>query len=237
MHGLFDIHCHIIPGVDDGSKSLEESIKMLEMEYKDGIRNIILTPHFRYDMFEASEETVQKQYARLVAAASERWADLKLYLGCELHTSMDMVECLRQGKRRTMAGSRYVLTEFSGGDGKTYVKERIQKLKFSGYYPIIAHVERYPSVRDDLDLIEELRNMGACIQVNADTISGKDGFGMKRFAKKLMKEDLLDFVGSDGHGAKSRTPDMGKAYAVVVKVMGQSYADHIFIENPSKIIS
>ena len=77
MHGLFDIHCHIIPGVDDGSKSLEESIKMLEMEYKDGIRNIILTPHFRYDMFEASEETVQKQYARLVAAGQRLLAIIK----------------------------------------------------------------------------------------------------------------------------------------------------------------
>ena len=236
MQGLFDMHCHIIPGVDDGSKSMEESMEMLGMEYQDGVRNIILTPHFRYDMFEASDERVVKHFEKLKAAAAAKWKDLALYLGCELHTSMDMVECLRSGKRRTMAGSRYVLAEFSGGDNKIYVKERVQKLKLSGYYPIIAHVERYRAVRDDLDLISELRGMGAFIQVNADTISGKDGFGMKRFAKKLMKEGLLDFVGSDGHGSRERTPDIGRAYQQTIKVMGEAYAGRIFVENPSKII-
>ena len=236
MQGIFDMHCHIVPGVDDGSKSLEESMAMLEMEYRDGVRNIILTPHFRYDMFEPSDELVQKQYLRLKEAAAGKYKDLNLYLGCELHTSMDMVDCLRSGKRRTLAGSRYVLVEFSGGDEKIYVKERVQKLKLSGYYPIIAHVERYRSVREDLDLIDELRGMGAFIQVNADTITGKDGFMIKRFAKKLLKEELLDFVGSDGHGSKSRTPDMARAYAQVAKVKGESYANRIFIGNPSKIV-
>ena len=236
MQGLFDMHCHIVPGVDDGSKSLEESMAMLDLEYRGGVRNIILTPHFRYDMFEPSEELVQKQFLRLKEAASAAYPDLNLWLGCELHTSMDMVDCLRSGKRRTMAGSRYVLVEFSGGDEKLYVKERVQKLKLSGYYPIIAHVERYRAVREDLDLIAELRGMGAFMQVNADTISGKDGFLIKRFAKKLLREELLDFVGSDGHGSKSRTPDIAKAYAQVVKVKGESYANRIFVTNPSKIV-
>ena len=236
MQGLFDMHCHIVPGVDDGSKSLEESMAMLDLEYRGGVRNIILTPHFRYDMFEPSEELVQKQFLRLKEAASAAYPDLNLWLGCELHTSMDMVDCLRSGKRRTMAGSRYVLVEFSGGDEKLYVKERVQKLKLSGYYPIIAHVERYRAVREDLDLIAELRGVGAFMQVNADTISGKDGFLIKRFAKKLLREELLDFVGSDGHGSKSRTPDIAKAYAQVVKVKGESYANRIFVTNPSKIV-
>ena len=97
-------------------------------------------------------------------------------------------------------------------------------------------MERYRAVREDLDLIAELRGMGAFMQVNADTISGKDGFLIKRFAKKLLREELLDFVGSDGHGSKSRTPDIAKAYAQVVKVKGESYANRIFVTNPSKIV-
>ena len=237
MQGIFDMHCHIVPGVDDGSKSLEESKKMLRKEYADGVRNIILTPHFRYRMFEPSAELVQQQYEKLRAIAPTIGEDLKLYLGCELHTSMDMVDCLKNGTRLTMAGSRYVLTEFSGGDDKAYIKERVQQLKFNGFLPIMAHVERYRAVMGDLDFIEELRDFGAFIQVNADTISGRDGFGMKRFAKKLMKAHLLDFVGSDGHGIKSRTPEMGKAWEQVVKVMGEAYAKRIFVTNPGRIVA
>ena len=79
MQGIFDMHCHIVPGVDDGSKSLEESMAMLEIEYRDGVRNIILTPHFRYDMFEPSEELVQKQYLRLKEAAAGKYNDFHEY--------------------------------------------------------------------------------------------------------------------------------------------------------------
>ena len=236
MYGLTDIHCHIVPNVDDGSKSLEESLQMLRMEQSDGVSRLILTPHFRYDMFETPLETVRKQFEMVREAAAAELPGLALYLGCELHSSMDMVDCLRRKERLTLAGSSYVLVEFSGADKRPYIKERLQKLKLSGFRPIVAHVERYPDVIRDLDFIDEMRENGVSFQVNADTISGKDGFGMKRFAKKLMKEDLLDFVGSDGHGAKERIPAMGKAYAQVCRTMGESYARRIFEENPSKVL-
>ena len=237
MTGLYDIHCHIVPHVDDGSKSLEESRKMLEMEYADGVRNIILTPHFRYDMFEPSMEKVQEQFQRVKDMAAKQFKDLNLYLGCELHSSMDMVSCLDEGRRLTLAGTRYVLAEFSARDSKGYIMERVRQLVMNGYHPIIAHVERYPSVRGDLNMIADLRNVGAYIQVNADTISGKDGLGEKWFAKKLMKHELLDFVGSDAHGCKNRVPGMAKAWNQVVKTMGREYAYEIFVENPAEILA
>ena len=235
MTGLYDIHCHLLPGVDDGAKSLEESKWLLRKEYEDGVRNIIVTPHFRYKMFEPSLETVKRQFLRLQQAAEEVAGDLTLYLGCELHSSMDMVSCLRKGERLTMAGSRYVLVEFSYGDEKAYIKERVQQLKLNGYNPIVAHEERYKATRGDLHFVDELKDLGAYIQVNADTISGKDGFGVKRFAKKLMKQDLLDFVGTDGHRKTERTPDMGKCYLQMVKTMGEDYTREILVKNPRKI--
>lgn len=235
MKGIYDIHCHILPGVDDGSKSLEESIWMLRREYEDGVRRIIVTPHFRYNMFEPPMQVVQKQFLRLQKAAQEVGSDLKLYLGCELHASMDMVSCLKKGERLTMAGSRYVLVEFGNNDEKAFMKERVQKLKLNGYIPIVAHVERYRAVKGNVDFIDELKGLGAMIQVNADSISGKDGFSVKWFTKKIMKLDLLDFIGTDGHGKKSRVPDIGKCYAQVVKTMGEGYARKIFVENPQKI--
>ena len=210
MKGLYDIHCHILPGVDDGARNMEESLWMLNKEYQEGVRHVILTPHFRYDMFEPHMNIVTRQFMQLRRAAMNIGDEgMRLYLGCELHSSMDMVECLKKGRRLTLAGSRYVLVEFSNGDEKNYIEERVRSLLMNGFIPIIAHVERYKATRNDIGFLTELKDMGAHIQVNADTISGQDGFGAKTFARKVMKHGLLDFVGSDGHRKTERIPEIG----------------------------
>lgn len=236
MKGLYDIHCHILPGVDDGARNMEESMWMLHKEYNEGVRHVILTPHFRYDMFEPHMNIVTRQFMQLRRAAMNIGEEgMRLYLGCELHSSMDMVECLKKGRRLTLAGSRFVLVEFSNGDEKSYIEERIRSLLMNGFIPIIAHVERYKATRNDIGFLTELKDMGAYIQMNADTISGLDGLGAKTFAKKVMKSGLLDFVGSDGHRQTERIPEIGKCAAKMEKVMGKEYVKKIFIRNPRKI--
>lgn len=111
--GIYDIHCHIVPGVDDGATDIEETGKLLRMEYEQGVRTIIATPHFRFRMFETSAEKVKEQFKLVEKAAAEVASDLHVYLGCEFHTNMEMISMLRENKVMTMAGSRYVLTEFS----------------------------------------------------------------------------------------------------------------------------
>ena len=232
---LYDIHCHILPGVDDGSRSMEESLAMLGMEYDEGVRFILLTPHFRYDMFETGLETIKKRFQELQQQSKEKWPDLTLRLGCELHRSMDMVECLKDGRRLALNGTRYVLLEFSGRDPRSMIFERTKDLLDHGYRPIVAHVERYPVLREDTEHLEVLRDMGAFLQVNADTISGKDGFSSKWYARKLMKQGLIDFVGTDCHRSDSRTPALKKAYDQTVKTMGEEYAVQLFVVQPAKL--
>ncbi len=235
--GLFDIHCHFVPGVDDGSKSLEESLWLLERDYEDGVRNIIVTPHFRYEMFEPSMELVRKQFRLLTEASTKKFGtSLRLYLGCELHISQDMADRLDAGDRLTLAHSDYVLTEFSTIDTQYTIREHIMRLANRGYFPIIAHIERYDSVYGDFEFMEMLRNYGAKIQINADSVCGVDGFSMKRYTKKLMKAGLVDFIASDGHDQTYRVPHLGKAYETTVKWMGEAYAEDIFIKNPRRIV-
>ena len=237
MQSLFDIHCHFVPGVDDGADSMEESLWLLGREYEDGVRSIILTPHFRYQMFETPMEMVQERFDALCEAAEEKFGDgLRLYLGCELHASEDMAEKLQARERLTMAGSRYVLVEFSHSDNKSYIMNHVQNLCMNGYIPIIAHVERYAATRKDMDFLWDLKKAGALIQMNADGINGREGFAGKSFAKKVMREDLLDFIGSDAHNRTDRFPEMGKCFKQVSKLMGEDYARHIFIDNPAEII-
>lgn len=232
MTGFFDIHCHIIPYVDDGANDMDEAIKMLKMEYAEGVRTIIATPHFRRKMFETPREEIVKQFVRLREAAKA--IGIEMHLGCELHSNMDLTSLLREKKVSSMAGSRYVLLEFSGSAESKYIRERTYSLISSGYKPILAHVERIEKLRKDLGLIEDLIDMGARIQVNAESITGD--FSTRRFCKKLMKNDFLHFVGTDCHGSSYRVPKMKDAYNYVAKKFGEDYANEIFIENPQRII-
>lgn len=234
--GLLDIHCHIIPEVDDGASDSKEMKKMLQMEYTQGVRNLIVTPHFRYGMFETPLKQIKQQFQSVEQAAKQIGTDFRVYLGCELHSNMEITQLLHDGIVSTMADSRYVLIEFSENSRDSYVRERLYKLLSNGYKPIVAHIERYECTRKSLDFVEELVDMGALMQINADSILGKNGLGAKNYCRKLMKYDLLHFAGSDCHGSTSRITRIGEAFCYVTKKMGNDYANEIFVNNPRKIL-
>jgi len=234
MIGIIDVHCHILSGVDDGAKTLEESKKMLEMEYAQGVRTIIATPHYRRHMFQYSKEKVEEQYKQLQEVAAKVGDGLKLVLGCEYYAEQDMVERLNNDKCYTIAGTRHVLTEFSSATEYSFMRECIYALISNGYIPIIAHVERYVALKKNQ--IKELVELGALMQLNADSILGKKGHKVKKFCQNMMKEDLLNFVGTDAHGIRERAPRIAKCARYVEKKMGQDYAQKIFINNPAEIL-
>lgn len=234
MRDLYDIHCHILPGVDDGAKNIDIAFEMIEREMEAGVETIILTPHFRKEMFEPSMEDIWNAYEELVEET--RCWNIRLYLGCEFHANMEMVETLDKGLRPTMGNSHYVLTEFSTSSTKSFIKERTDALLTSGYRPIIAHIERYRALRKDFDLIADLIEMGCEMQVNADAVIGKDGIGAQRFCKKLMQEDMIHYIGSDAHNLRGRAPHLGECCEYLKKHMGRLYASRIMRDNPSKII-
>ena len=210
MKELFDVHCHMVPGVDDGAADLEESLAMLKMQHEDGVRKIIITPQYRRRMFETPAQKV--------------------------HSNMDLQDILEKRKYVTMAGSSYVLLEFSEGDSAQHIRERVYNVLSCGYEPIIAHVERYQATVKSVGFSSDLVDMGARLQVNVESILGKYTWGAKRYCRKLMKEDLLGFVGSDSHNTKTRIPNIGAGAAYVSKKMGEAYAERIFHDNPMEIL-
>lgn len=237
MSGLYDMHCHIVPGVDDGAGTMETSLAILREEEKNGVTDIIITPHFRREMFETDRKVVLRRFMELREEAKKSFPGIRLYLGCEFHANMDMETLIPSDPLYRMIGTRYVLLEFSSAHSRSYIKERTYALLSRGYIPILAHIERYPPLAKDIGLVEELRDMGAYIQVNANAVIGKDGWGYKRFAAKLLKEDLIDFIGSDTHNLSDRACHLEKAYRMVARRCGQDEADRIFIRNPAMIVS
>ena len=236
MIGIFNIHNHILPEVDDGADDFKEALQMLKLEYQDGVRTVILTPHYRKGMFECPSERILRKYEQLVKEAKDRWKDLTVVLGCEFHANMDMVQKLEEHEQMTMGKSRCVLTEFSEQSEFLFIQERCYALLSNGYEPIIAHAERYRALYNHFDRIEQLVEMGVYIQMNAASIIGKDGFGMKWFCRKIMKQNLLHFVGDDAHNLDDRKPCMGKCAAYMKKIMGEDYAERILIANPKELI-
>ena len=191
--GLYDIHCHIVPGVDDGAVNLEEAVKMVEAQYKQGIRTIIATPHFRKGMFEPSASEVKKQFQILRKTVWEINKDMRLYLGSELYASENMISQIKDKRAMPMAGSNYVLTELYEAITASQVRAYLGILISKGYRPVIAHAERYGCMRNDINFIEDMIEMGAYIQLNADSVIGKEGFALKRFCKKLLKSGNVQF--------------------------------------------
>lgn len=229
---LVDIHCHILPGVDDGAPDMETSRAMIRDAYEQGVRYIIATPHYRPEMFEPSMKKVIRVYHELRDYAEE--VGIGLRLGCEYYRNEQMIRHLDKKLRPTMLGSRYVLTEFSTNDSFVTVRNYIYELITKGYRPIVAHVERYFCCQEP-ERIQELKKLGAQIQINADSVLGYEGHTIKKFCAGLMKDDLVDFIGSDAHNLEGRKMNLGKCAIYVRKKMGQDYAEEIFADNPRRI--
>ena len=144
MQGLIDMHCHIVPGVDDGARDLYDAAKILQLEYRNQVQSVIVTPHYRAGMFETPQKEVERQFQRIDEMTRRSRSGMRVYLGCEYHTNAHMVEDLKKGLRPTMAGTEYVLVEFSGRHNYQIIRNQVYALLAAGYRPIIAHAERYP---------------------------------------------------------------------------------------------
>lgn len=235
MRGLFDIHCHLVPYVDDGARNMDEAVKMLKMEYSQGVRYVIVTPHYRRGMFETPMDQILTQFLKLRGISKS--IGIQMFLGCEYHVEPEMVRVLRARERPCMASSPYVLAEFGYDVSTEYMREQLYMLLSNGYLPIVAHVERYGKVCRQWSFLEDIVDMGAFIQVNAGSILGESGHGVKKFCRRLMREDLLHFVGSDAHRMDVRKPNLRPCVDYVTRVMGEDYAEEIFVENPKKIVT
>lgn len=230
---VIDIHCHVIPRVDDGPDTVEEARRLLTEMQGEGVGVIIATPHYRPGMFEAPGDRIEKYYRIAKRAAEKR--GMRMYLGCEFYRSAELSEVVKTGRRPTMAGSDYVLVEFAPEDLFLTIRNQICTLVMQGYYPIIAHIERYECCEES-ERVQELRELGAYIQVNAGSVLGRSGWKAKRYVKRLMTEDLVDFVASDAHDRKKRKPNLGQCAEYVERKYGRRYAQRIFVKNPLNIL-
>lgn len=233
---LTDIHCHIIPGVDDGAKDFKTSCSMLKLASKDGISRIILTPHNKPGHHNCSQTTIVRLRDELQSYCDTNCLGITLFCGNEILYRHDFLDVIENQKALGLCESKYYLIEFNPRDDFRYIRDGLYEVLSNGYVPIIAHAERYDCLLEDSSYIEELKALGVLIQLNADSIMGKLGSKTKKFCKYLLREDMVSFVASDAHDSLKRVPKLGDCAKYIARKYGDSMMYEIFEHNPDCVI-
>ena len=235
--GFVDIHTHILPGVDDGALNMDEALELVRMARMNGTAHLVLTPHYRGRWRSNTPQLLRRQFDQLVALAKEAVPDMTLYLGNEAAIEREVGDKVAEGRILPLHNSRYVLLEFSYDTSRIQMVDGVMGVIGSGYTPVIAHAERYRIIQKDKKLAGDLLEVGALIQLNADSIMGKCGLGIKGTCGRLLRKGMVQLVASDAHDPKERPPLLKDCYAHVCKRYGRDYADAIFRENALALLS
>lgn len=232
-----DIHTHILPGVDDGAQNMSQALALLQAAWDQGTGAVVLTPHYRGRFRDNVRSKLEPVYQQLSSEVQRACPGMKLYLGSEVGYERDISEKLAQGSVLSVNGTRYVLLEFGDKVFRSRILEGTLELLNFGYIPILAHVERYEAFYRDRSLARELVELGALLQINAESVTGGLGFGTKRFCHRLMRSHLVHFIGSDAHNADTRPPELKRCFEKLKRRYGQSYAELLLCGNARTVLS
>ena len=234
---MIDIHCHLMPGVDDGSKDLAETLAMFENAYTSGVTSMILTPHYIKGTKYNLKNSAKRQVTEILREALRRAdIDINVYYGNEVYIDDKLPELIESGEVATLANSRYVLVELPVNAEDKNAGNVFFRLKSNGITPIIAHPERYIYFQKHPEKVMDYIKLGCLLQGNYMSLLGKYGKKAQKTLKVLLKNDVITFLGSDVHHAHNdyHIPEAEKAVLKIVK--SEEKVQDLFINNTEAII-
>lgn len=233
---MIDIHSHILYGVDDGAKTIDESVDIIRNLYKNGITDIILTPHYiEYSSYNSNKKSNLEKLDSLKKKLKEEGINVNLYLGNEIYINNNILSLLKKGEISSLNDSKYLLIELPmSGKYDNYV-EIFKELIENGYKVILAHPERYNTFKKDINLIYELKNIGVLMQCNIESILKTYGKDSYKTIKKLAKNKSINFIASDIHHKKDYEY-INKARNKFKKYYSDSEIDDLLSNNQKDIL-
>ncbi|WP_066248462.1 tyrosine-protein phosphatase [Neobacillus drentensis] len=232
---MIDLHCHILPDVDDGARDLSESIKMAQKAVEQGIHTIVATPHHLNNRYENPKQTIIDRVRELNKVLLEEKIELNVLPGQETRIYGEMVEGYEAGEILSIDNSQYVLVEFSSSQVPRYAEKLFYDLQMEGLVPVIVHPERNQEIIERPELLYQLVKKGALSQVTAASICGDFGKKIKSFSLQLIDANLTHFIASDAHNTSNRTFKMREAYDIVQAKYGNDMV-YLFKENAELVI-
>lgn len=228
---MFDVHYHLIDGVDDGPKTIDDSIALADASIAEGVTHIVATPHsdlrypFRPEINREKLNALQERYK----------GRLTLALGCDFHLTYDnIVDLERNPSRYTLNGKQYLLVEFADLIPRA-VSDVLFRILRAGIVPVITHPERNPALSGDSERLKQWIEMGCLIQVTAGSFLGDFGRRAESAAMDLVRRNMIQLVASDAHSVKWRPPSMRRAYDLLSSEFGQPTADRLCVANPRAV--
>ncbi len=230
---MIDIHHHLLPGIDDGSNDLQNSVSMVQMAVEDGITHIVATPHANHSFSYSRERNMALLQQIRQALPSDTASKVTLGLGCDFHLSFDNIEDAHVHPRRyTINETEYLLIELPDFNIPSTLDDVLYRMRVDGLTPILTHPERNATLQRRPDLLQNWYENGLLVQITAGSVTGNFGSKAESMAWKLLRSEAVHFLATDAHDLVRRPPQMSAARQLVAKKLGEETADLLCTANP-----
>lgn len=233
---MIDLHCHLLPCIDDGAKDLETSLAMARMAVADGITITACTPHILPGVYNNHGPNIRSAVEHLSKALSEAGIPLQLIAGADVHIGPDLVQRLRNGTALTLHNTRYFLFEPPHHVIPPRLEDHIFGLQTAGFVPILTHPERLSWVDGHYDLVNRLVYSGVLMQITAGSLLGRFGRRPRYWAERMLADGICHLLATDAHNTEQRVPRLSEARDLVARKLGEAEATNMVLNRPRAII-
>jgi protein-tyrosine phosphatase len=236
---MIDLHCHLLPGIDDGARTMAEALDMARTAVEDGINYAVMTPHLHPGSYENTRSSTEGPLREFRAALRKEKIALEIGVAAEVRLAVEILPLLEQDEvpfLGEMDGYRIMLLEFPHGHITHGAENLIQKLLDKKIRPIIAHPERNREVIRDLAKIEPFVEMGCLLQLTASAVAGHFGAGSHLCARQLLERGVVNVLATDAHNLKGRRPELRAGMQAAAEIVGEAAAHEMVHKNPRAIL-
>lgn len=235
---MIDLHCHILPAIDDGADCMETSLKMARIAVEDGIELTACTPHIYPGMYDNHAHGIADATSALADELKKENIPLALTYASDTHVMPDLVDRLRAGTVPTFNQGRYFLLEFPHHTNMPNLESYVFNLLAAGYIPVITHPERLHWLdKDNYSMFKRMADSGAWMQITAGSLTGRFGENAKRWGMRFLDEGYIHILATDAHNTRNRSPRLAEAYHVAEKRLGQEEAMRLVKERPLAMLN
>jgi len=233
---VIDLHCHILPGIDDGATDLAMALDMARAFVADGVTMVACTPHILPGLYHNNGPQIRAAVQALQSELDSQGIALQLTTGADVHIVPDLVAGLRSGHLLSLADSRYVLVEPPHHVAPPRLDDLFFQLIVAGYVPILTHPERLSWIKSHYAAIQELGRAGTWMQITAGSLSGAFGKTAQYWAERMLDDGLVHILATDAHDTRRRPPNLGGGRALAAKRVGEVEAEHLVVTRPLGIV-
>jgi len=234
---MYDLHCHLLPDIDDGATNLVMSLEMARMAVADGITHTACTPHIYPGLYENTGPAIREAMTRLQEELDREGIALTLLEGADVHLDHNLVAGIRSGRIPTIAGSRYLLLEPPHHVAPPRLEDTLFELMAAGYVPVITHPERLSWIEQHYDTFVRLAQRGCWMQITGGALTGRYGRRAKHWGERFVSEGYCHILATDAHHPTRRPPLLAEARQAAAALVGVEEADHLVNTRPAGIVA